>query len=168
MKFEFVVDGARRTIALEKKGGLCIVQEGRAVFEAEIRRVSENEFLFLAPGRTAKVYLARDGERRLVSAGGRVFTLTEAGRDPDRFGGGEDGPSKADSSIKAPMPGKVIKVCVAEGERVRKNQSLVIVEAMKMENDLRAAAAGVVTKIHVRAGDIVDAAKTLLELEPET
>ena len=138
------------------------------MFEAEIRRVSANELLVMAPGRSDLVAVVRNGERRIVSVRGRVFTLTEAGGEPDRFAGGPEGPSGGDTSVRAPMPGKVIKVCVAEGERVRKNQSLVIVEAMKMENDLRASGPGVVTKVHVRAGDVVDAEKTLLELEPET
>ena len=55
------------------------------------------------------------------------------------------------------MPGKVIKVNVAEGDEVRKNQTLVIVEAMKMENEIKTASMGVVKKIYVAAGDLVDA-----------
>jgi biotin carboxyl carrier protein len=66
------------------------------------------------------------------------------------------------------MPGKVIKVNVTEGQEVRKNQSLVIVEAMKMENEIRAAAEGVVKRIYVSAGELVDSEKTLIELESKT
>jgi biotin carboxyl carrier protein len=65
------------------------------------------------------------------------------------------------------MPGKVIKVNVSEGQEVRKNQSLLIVEAMKMENDIKAGAEGVVRKIHVQPGELVDSVKTLIELEPK-
>jgi pyruvate carboxylase subunit B len=67
--------------------------------------------------------------------------------------------------VKAPMPGKVIKVLVAEGEAVRKNQTLLIVEAMKMENEIKSGREAVVRKVHVAAGDLVDAARPLVELE---
>jgi len=63
------------------------------------------------------------------------------------------------------MPGKVIKVQVTVGESVRKNQTLVIVEAMKMENEIRSAIEGVVRKIHVAAGDLVDPERPMIELE---
>jgi biotin carboxyl carrier protein len=63
------------------------------------------------------------------------------------------------------MPGKVTKIAVVEGENVRKNQTLVIVEAMKMENEIKTAIDGVVTKIHVAVGDLVDSERPLIEVE---
>jgi biotin carboxyl carrier protein len=50
---------------------------------------------------------------------------------------------------------------------VRKNQTLVIVEAMKMENEIKSAIEGTVKKIHVAAGDLVDSEKSLIEIEPK-
>jgi len=66
------------------------------------------------------------------------------------------------------MPGKVTKLAVSEGENVRRNQTLVIVEAMKMENEIKTSIDGVVAKVHVAAGDLVDAEKILIEIEPKT
>jgi biotin carboxyl carrier protein len=63
------------------------------------------------------------------------------------------------------MPGKVIQVFVTEGETVRKNRTLLIVEAMKMENEIKSGRDGVVKKIHVAAGELVDAARPLIEIE---
>ena len=65
------------------------------------------------------------------------------------------------------MPGKVTKVPVSEGQEVRKNQTLVIVEAMKMENEIKASIDGVVKKVHVAVGDLVDAERPLVEVEPK-
>ena len=62
------------------------------------------------------------------------------------------------------MPGKVIKVSVSENETVRKNQTLAIVEAMKMENEIKSSIEGYVKKIFVSAGDLVDSEKPLIEL----
>ena len=66
---------------------------------------------------------------------------------------------------EAPMPGKVVQVLVEAGQAVAKGASLVILEAMKMEQTLAAPAAGVVLAVHVAAGDQVDAGATLVELE---
>jgi biotin carboxyl carrier protein len=66
------------------------------------------------------------------------------------------------------MPGKVTKIAVAEGEEVRKNQTLVIVEAMKMENEIKSAIDGVVKKIHVAVGDLVDSERPLIEVEKKS
>jgi biotin carboxyl carrier protein len=168
MEFEFVVDGSRRTIALDKKGEVFIIRDGDLAQEADIRRISPAELLVRRGGLSEIVYIARDGERRFISAGGRSFVVTEPSRDAGRFAEGEEKSAEGITSIKAPMPGKVIKVSVAEGQKVRKNQSLVIVEAMKMENEIRSAADGVVKRIHVSAGELVDSEKTLIELESKT
>jgi len=168
MEFEFLIDGVRRTIVLEPKGDMFTVRDGDFLLEAGIQRVSEHELLFRVGGRPEMVYLARDGKRRFISAGGRSFAVMEPSREAGRFAEGEEKSPEGIVSIKAPMPGKVIKVNVAEGQDVRKNQSLVIVEAMKMENEIRSAAEGVVKRIHVSAGELVDSEKTLIELESKT
>lgn len=67
--------------------------------------------------------------------------------------------------ITAPMPGRVVKVLVKAGDDVAPRQGLVIVEAMKMENELRAPRAGVVTEIRVEQGAPVEAGSVLLVLE---
>jgi len=68
--------------------------------------------------------------------------------------------------IVAPMPGMVVKIEVAEGDRVEAGQGVAIVEAMKMENELRASGAGRVTRVHVRAGDAVEKDQVLVDLAP--
>jgi pyruvate carboxylase subunit B len=62
------------------------------------------------------------------------------------------------------MPGRIVRVLVAKGATVRPGQGLVVVEAMKMENEVRASAAGVVIEVHVTAGDAVEASAKLVTL----
>ena len=69
-------------------------------------------------------------------------------------------------SLAAPMPGRVVKVLVSEGESVERGAALVIVEAMKMENELHAPISGAVTKIGVSEGETVDAGQILCEVVP--
>lgn len=69
---------------------------------------------------------------------------------------------------RTPMPGKVLAVEVAEGDQVEANQTLLVVEAMKMENAIKAAFAGKVKAVGCAAGDIVNPEDVLVQLEPAT
>lgn len=163
--FEFLVDGELRRVSVEARDEGIVVREGDAVLEAEVRRVSPNEIRFLLGDRSVRVFLARDGERTFVSVDGRQYVVSESRADTGRPGGGEDPAAGGSLRIKAPMPGKVTKVAVSEGDEVRKNQTLVIVEAMKMENEIKTSIDGVVARVHVAAGDLVDAERPLVEIE---
>jgi len=89
-----------------------------------------------------------------------VPVAVNAGRRWRRKDGAEAG--SGPQRLSAPMPGKIVRVLVAEGDAVRARQPLVVVEAMKMENEVRAAREGVVAEIHVRAGMSVDAGAPLI------
>jgi biotin carboxyl carrier protein len=91
-----------------------------------------------------------------------VDERTMAIRELAGAGAGPTGPRP----VVAPMPGMVVKVEVAEGDLVREGQGIVIVEAMKMENELRATGSGRVTRVHVRRGDAVAKDQVLVVIEP--
>lgn len=167
MKLEYLVDGAVQTVSLDKKDGAWSISAAGGAFEAEILRISENEIVFVTGGRARRVFLVRDGDRWRVSAVGREFVLSPARVDAGRFHKGDDRAPDGGLEVRSPMPGKVIKICAAEGDACRKNQTLVIVEAMKMENEVQAGLEGVVKKIHVAVGDLVDAEMILVEIEPK-
>lgn len=93
-----------------------------------------------------------------------VRTAQAAAREAALAAGRKGG--AAGGQVKAPMPGRVVRVCVAVGEAVQAGAPLAIVEAMKMENELRAVAAGVVRAVHVREGAAVESGALLIELDP--
>ena len=70
----------------------------------------------------------------------------------------------AEKLVKSPMPGRVVKVLVAKGDSVAVGQPLLVVEAMKMENEIRAKAAAVIAEVHVQPGEAVEANAKLLSL----
>jgi biotin carboxyl carrier protein len=70
------------------------------------------------------------------------------------------------TSLSAPMPGLVVRVLVQPGERVQAGQGVVVIEAMKMENELRASTAGVVRSVPVTPGSAVEKGAVLVEFEP--
>ena len=164
-EFDFVLDGEPRKLSLELKEGVLALSEAGQVFEAEVRRAGANELLFRAGGRTVRVCLCREAGRSLVAVDGRTYVVSEARQEAGRRVDADDRTAAGGLRVKAPMPGKVIKLAVAEGEEVRKNQTLVIVEAMKMENEIKSSVDGRVGKVHVTVGELVDADRTLVEIE---
>jgi len=123
-------------------------------------------------GEGVQVCVTLDGQRSPTSAHipGRsalleVQTSQAAALSAAMAMGGAGGAAAA--QIKAPMPGRVVRILVAEGDTVAKGTPVIIVEAMKMENEMYAAAAGVVRRIAVAEGETVDPGQLLCELELE-
>ena len=120
-------------------------------------------------GRTERVVARRgDGRGRYVLwiRGHRVEVealdeRTRAIRDLSASVAGPVGPAP----LVAPMPGLVVRVGVSAGDQVQAGQALVVIEAMKMENELRASAAGTVRAVHAVAGAAVEKGAVLVELE---
>jgi len=101
-----------------------------------------------------------------VHVGSTPVAVTLNGR--RRWGRKEDGTAgSGPQRLVAPMPGKVVRVLVKPGDRVQARQPLVVVEAMKMENELRAASDGTVADVPAREGQSVDAGALLVVVRPE-
>ena len=84
-----------------------------------------------------------------------------------RWGRGHDATAASGPQrLLAPMPGKVVRVLVAVGDAVKARQPIVVIEAMKMENELRASADGTIAEIHAREGESVDAGSLLAVVTP--
>jgi len=166
VELDFLIDGEPRRVGVEKGEKTTTFRDGPDVLEAEVRRVSGHELLFSYGGRTVRAHLARDGGRVFVSVEGREFVITEPQPGTGRTLDGDARTPEGGLRVKSPMPGKVNKLAVGLGDSVRKNQTLVIVEAMKMENEIQSPAAGVVKTIHVSVGEFVDAERQLVEVEP--
>ena len=102
----------------------------------------------------------REGGVMRIAMDGRVFEAVVSKRvrlAPDPFSGSH--------AVRAPMPGRIVRVLVAVGDRVAAGQAVVIVEAMKMENELRSTKDGVVKEVNVRQGTAIDAGVVLLVID---
>jgi biotin carboxyl carrier protein len=168
MDFEFTVNGASQKFSLDRKEDRVSIRHGDKTVEAEVRAISANALSFLVGGRSFLVVVARDNDKTHVWLNGRTYLIQRGKEEERRAEGGDERAQKGKSVVTAPMPGKVVKVCVAEKEAVRKNQTLAIVEAMKMENEIKSPLEGFIKKIYVSAGELVDSEKPLIELEPKT
>jgi biotin carboxyl carrier protein len=76
------------------------------------------------------------------------------------------GSSASGGALASPMPGKIVKVLVKEGETVAEGQTLLVMEAMKMQNELKSTCAGTVAKVHVEEGGTVETGAKLVDVKP--
>ncbi len=97
--------------------------------------------------------------------GAVVRALVDAGRARFTGGGARGGERDGGQHVTAPMPGKVVQLLVAPGDEVEARQGVVVVEAMKMENELTAPRAGRVAEVTVAEGASVEAGKVLVVIE---
>jgi biotin carboxyl carrier protein len=99
-----------------------------------------------------------------VASGHRSYVRVESERMRAAEQAKKAGASAAAGIVKSPMPGRVVKVLVKKGDAVQAGQGLVVLEAMKMENEVRAKAAGTVTDVHVTPGSAVEGNAKLVTL----
>jgi len=101
-----------------------------------------------------------------VLVDGRSYHINLVDERRMRVGGNQAGAQlQGRQKVSVPMPGKVIALLVSEGDQVEKGQGLVIVEAMKMENEVHSPIAGEVKEITVKAGETVEGGTVLMIVE---
>ncbi len=171
MTFEIEVNGRRRTVSIEPdgatgQGGSFRVRVDGVLHEVDARPTDLGlSLLFAGSGRSvdAAVVERRAGEllvqlprvSLIADVDGRRFRRQAAG---GTASGGE-------LRIMAPMPGRVLRVLVKPGDDVEARQGLVVVEAMKMENEIRSPRAGRVKDVAVADGQSVEGGRLLVVIE---
>jgi biotin carboxyl carrier protein len=163
MEYAVEIGGRVRHITVTRTGTRVTVSVDGAPYEIDPVSVDAQTLSLLIGRRSFEVTLAPDAAtgQIVVRVGSTPIAVTLNGR--RRWGRSADagtGPQR----IVAPMPGKVVRVLVKQGDAVDARQPLVVVEAMKMENELRAARAGTVSEMHAREGASVDAGALLAVL----
>jgi len=134
---------------------------GRSVDVEIIRADAEHGRLeVLIDGQHVTAYVSADGAKRWVTVNGQTVVLTKASGAKRKSSGHEHA-----SELAAPMPGLVRSVNVVDGEAVKKGQTLLTLEAMKMEIRIQAKNDGVVKKLFVKQGQTVEREQVLIEVE---
>ena len=166
MKREIVIGGKQYTFTVNSKKGKVLVEINGQSLETRLIRLPDGRKLCLVDGKVIEWSKSNDDLLRFVRTNGSLRYLSVI--DPRKlrrtgaYGGGIGG--KAD--IKAPMPGKVVKVLVEDGQEVESDQGIVVLEAMKMENELRSPVRGTVTRLSAAVGDAVDIGHIIAVIEP--
>ena len=146
-----------------------IGREGRVVraridgveVTAEVEALADGSTMVRVGESRRRIFGARARKSILVAAGPATFEFIPM---EGRAGVARHG--LAAPEVTAPMPGKVLKILVAEGDSVEHGQALAVIEAMKMETTLYAESAAIVRKVHVAAGAMVDHGAVMIEFSP--
>ena len=129
------------------------------------RQLSAHMYSLLVEDQSFTIDVTEKDDQYTVSCEGKTFqfSLLDERRALRPGEGGSSG--VGDTEVRSLMPGKIVEVLVSVGDEVGQDQGVLIMEAMKMENEVRASTAGTVTAILVAEGQAVEAGELLLELE---
>ena len=162
-----ILDGeTERRVSIERAGpGFVVVVDGRR-YEVDHAPAGAQLSSLVVEGRQWEVSAQHEGGGRYrIAAAGRDALLEV--RDPlAHLARQSSGAARNDGkrAVVAYMPGRVVAVLVEEGQRVEAGAGVVVLEAMKMENEIRSEVSGVVAKLHVRAGESVEGGDLLFEI----
>lgn len=167
MRLNAEVGGEKFSVEVRREGERVFAEVGGRAYELEARAVGAGEYLLVHEGR---VYECRVGGRPggkpvtvAVGAGEYEVALT----DPKhlRGAGVAHGAGEGRAQVTAPMPGKVVRVLVEAGQQVEAGQGVVVVEAMKMQNELKSPKPGTVAELRAEPGATVNAGDVLAVIE---
>jgi len=150
LRLRVSVDGESSLVDVQRSGefGLSLVFQDSA---------DRSTTVHVAPGQAPGELLAY--------LAGRIAEVSVNASRTGRGAADADGGTHGEQKIVAPMPGRVVRVLVAAGEAVESRQPVVVVEAMKMENELRSPKAGRVKSVPVTAGTSVEAGRVLVVID---
>lgn len=166
MKLRAEVEGEELTLDVRREGGRVFADVGGRRYELDAREVGGGEYLLLHEGRVYECRVGGEARGRVeVSVAGRAYAVALS--DPKRLRGARmaAGHEAGRAQLSAQMPGRVVRVFVEAGEAVEAGQAVVVVEAMKMQNELKSPKDGTVAEVRVRPGATVNAGDVLVVVE---
>lgn len=139
--------------------------DGEQVVPVRVISRVEERWTLEIDGQIEDVLISRKREELLIDWKNRTFAVQIGRLKKKRISDSVSVETDRASSLKAQMTGKVIAVLANEGEEVKAGQGLAIIEAMKMQNELRSPKSGIVTRCHIREGETVNTGDLLFEID---
>jgi biotin carboxyl carrier protein len=158
-------------VSLKLAGGAATVEVDNRQYDLEVRQLAPGEYLLIDG---SNVYKCRVDSRRASLTAGGSFAVVLRGKnydvrviDPKRLRSGQSSGAHhtGAAEIVSPMPGKIVRILVDPGTHVEAGAGVVVVEAMKMQNEMKAPKAGVVVSINAEEGATVSAGDVLAVIE---
>ncbi len=167
MNFEYRFMGKEYSISLNKSDNGFAFAVGSDMHPLNADPVDNNTFMISLDGARKLVHVAQVDGKIYVHLDGCVHVLEDIAAQDNNAHGGADEILDGVQRVMAPMPGKLVKVTVEDGQMVTSGTTVCIVEAMKMENVVQSRIDGRVGKIAFSPGDLVDTDTPILEIVAE-
>ena len=166
MKYVATLDGTSHVVEVAGGEGRYRLTIGDDVWEVDGRLTAQGIYSLLIGGVSYVADVVDHEGTCLVDVGGEAYEVLveEQTRWIIRTRGGAAG-AGAGHTVRAPLPGKITHIAVRPGDRVQAGDTLVVIEAMKMENEFKAASAGVIAEVRVSVGQAVNPGDVMVVLE---
>jgi biotin carboxyl carrier protein len=164
MKYEIEINGDEAMVDLEERDGMIDVYVNDRPYRIKVSRPEAGIYLLFLGNDVYEARIAPDqsqghDQSARVYLKGRTFDTRLIDRKHRR--GAADHPETGQQYVIAPMPGKVVRLLLELGQEVAAGQGVVVIEAMKMQNELKSAKSGVISDLRVKEADAVIAGQIL-------
>jgi len=165
MKLKAIAGEQEENLLLKIEDGHVSAEIGDRVYNLDVREIEPDSYMFFLNTNVHECRVSGSDSTFEVSIHGRNYSVTIV--DPKRLRSGQnsDRHHHGVAEILAPMPGKVVRVQTESGATVQKGAGVIVVEAMKMQNEMKSPRDGVVVSIKVKPGDTVNAGDVLAVIE---
>ena len=163
MTYSFKLKNQIYKVNIEEDEGSVVVEIGDEKHQVEYTQLDTNLISIILDGKSLTIGAFKSGKQLQVFYGGNLYELESiSGRELSKSGGLGRG-----LEIISPMPSRVVKILKKKGDDVEQGEAVVIVEAMKMESDLKSPQSGRIKTLKVKEGDAVEANAVLAVLSSE-
>jgi biotin carboxyl carrier protein len=167
-RYRATLEGIEHEVEITELSALSYrIRVAGAEHELDVHRLGPTSFSILVSNRSFDLEVVRNGAELIVASrqGSIRVTLEDTARSARRVRGGPRAQATGPAEIKAMMPGRIVNVLVKAGDEVTHHQGLVVVEAMKMENELKSPKAGKIVEVRVSPGQTVEKGELLVIIE---
>lgn len=163
MKYVTIINDRNFEIEIDNDGSVLVNGEARDV---DFLNLGGSLFSLITENKSLEAVIDDDEGKIAVMMSGRLFETQVLDERAMLLMQRRGAPVAGSGEVNAPMPGLIVEVTVEQGAAVAQGETLIILESMKMQNELKSPADGVVRSIHVEAGQAVDKNDLLVEIKP--
>jgi biotin carboxyl carrier protein len=169
MSLEIKINDRTTTVKLiSQAGNLLEIEVDGKVYQVDLLHTPDGTFSIIESGKSYNIELVPKNQPKRYTAHTLYHTYDVEVVDAEArylINRGSNGAAVSEKTILSPMPGKVVKVLLKEGDVVQKGETVVIIAAMKMESEYKSPTDGVIKKVHVKDGDTIEGNQVLVEIE---
>jgi biotin carboxyl carrier protein len=150
---------------IKREGPILLVAIGNRVYNLDIEKVEHGVYSVIHNGNSHNMEIIKSEKKDFYTVNSQFQTFNIEIAPASAIANGGRKRVNKNERITAPIPGKILSLKVAPGDPVEENQNLVVLSAMKMENELKSPISGIVSKINIEEGDVVKEGTVLVEVK---